>query len=137
MGLLTPQAAKDLAAQIVNRYKVAHNLPVIGVGVVQPSTPERIINKQKQANFRALHQRYSVWRNQYNTDIVTLYEKKLTALRVAKKAYDSANSALNILIKNNSNAYDIAAARVIRNQKHAIFTAAQSVNYNGNGLTLT
>ena len=136
MGLLTKEAAKDLAAQIVNRYRVAHNLPAIGVGIVLPSTPQRILNKQKQTNFRAKHQRYSVWKNQYNTAIVTLYQNKLTALRVAKKAYDLANSALNILIKNNSNPANIAAASVVRNEKHAIFTAAQSISYRGDGTTL-
>lgn len=83
--LLTSAVAKDLAGQIVNRYRVLHGLAALGVGQVLPPTPKRIKNKAAQTAFRATHQRYSVWKDDINSSIVTAYEARLQALRTAKK----------------------------------------------------
>lgn len=155
--LLSETVARDLATQIINRYKVAHGFPALGVGIVLPPTAERIANKAKQTTFRASHQRYCVWKNQYNNLIVVEYFRRISNLRTAQKAYLSAQRALNKLnyrltVLNNmtitpDNSASIAAqiasvnasiltATTLKNTKHAIFVAAQSLSYTGNGTAL-
>jgi hypothetical protein len=137
---LTSAVANDITTQIINRYRVIHNLPAVGVGVILPSDPQRVANKIRQATHRANNSRYSEWKNQYNDAIVTAYQTKLQALRVAKKAYDSAaaryNKALYREINGGSPSPSSAQLSVDKNAKHAIFIAAQSITYTGNGTTL-
>lgn len=140
MGLLTAAVAKDLATQIVNRYKVSHNLPVIGVGIVNQSTPARIKNKQNQANYRANNTRFSEWKTADNAIIVDFYQKKLQALRVAKKAYHFALSnyaklvhRLELIPPTTTTQGYLSAALTIKNDKLAIFEAAKTLAYTGDG----
>lgn len=152
--LLPVAIAKDLAKQIVNRYLVLHGLPALGVGIVKPATVKRIKNKAAQTVFRAGHQRYSVWKASDNGDIVTAYENKLQALRVAKKNYLNAMRVWNIAryAYNNAvrrsannpqsgiNLIDLQAITDLRfqqkDEKHAIYLSAQSLNYTGNGTAI-
>lgn len=132
--LLSNAVAADFANQIINRYRSIHNLPAIGVGVVLPSSAERVANKAQQATFRASHERLAEWKNQSNNLIFDAFKYKLNAVRVAKKAdalaFRQWQSALDI------GSPTAAARQVTYNTKHAIYIAAQSVNYNGDGTTL-
>lgn len=152
--LLNATVAKDLAKQIINRYLVLHGLPALGVGIVKPPTVKRIKNKAAQTVFRANHQRYSIWKASDNEDIVTAYEKKLQALRVSKKnylnalriwnkaryAYDNAVKRAAANPNSGSNLTDLQAIVNLRLQerddKHAIYLAAQKLNYLGDGTAI-
>lgn len=141
--------AVDITNQIINRYRLIHGLPTVASGVVLTPTVKRVQNKIRQATFRQGHTRFSEWRNQDNDLIVNAYQAKLQALRVAKKAYRTAFANVTRLtrikaryvtlgdtVAANATQTLINAAIIVKDAKHAIFIAAQSLTYTGDGTTL-
>lgn len=137
---LTNTVAQDITNQIINRYKAIHNLPTIASGVILPSTVARVKNKISQASYRQNNTRFSEWRNDDNATILNHYQSRLQALRVAKKAYRLAASNYAKAVSGFNNgivpAGNLATYLAIKNNKQAIFTAAQRLNYTGDGTTL-
>lgn len=92
--LLTAVVAKDIANQIVNRYKVLHGLPALGVGTLQTPTAKRVANKQNQTKYRLGKKRVSVWTTPDNVAIIRPFIIKIAALNNAKRAYNRENSIM-------------------------------------------
>lgn len=90
MPLIDVVVAKDLAKQVVNRYLVLHNLPALGVGVIVPSTPKRLKNKERQASWRIGKARLTAWESEENAAIIAPIRAKLEALADARRAYKHA-----------------------------------------------
>lgn len=137
---LSNVAATDIANQIINRYRLIHGLETVASGVVLPSSPERVRNKVRQSKYRAVNTRFTEWRNVDNATILNHYQSRLQALRVAKKAYNTAASAYARALSSFNNGYgtalNVANKLTIKNTMLQIFTAAQSLNYTGDGTTL-
>ena len=132
--MLDNATASKLGDSIVSAYRQVHNLPIVGLGVVLPTSPERTKNKIKQAAFRAEHERIYEWKNSINNTIIDAFKYKLQALRVARKANDLAFRKWQVALK--AGAETAANLELIYNGKHAIFLAAQQVTYTGDGTTL-
>jgi hypothetical protein len=85
--LLTQAVAKDIATQIINRYKVKHGLPAAGIGVILPPSAERTKNKARQAAWRIGKPRVTAWETADTAAILAPVKLKLAALAEAKRNY--------------------------------------------------
>jgi hypothetical protein len=85
--LLTQAVAKDIATQIINRYKVKHGLPAAGIGVILPPSAERTKNKARQAAWRVGKPRVTAWETADTAAILAPVKLKLAALVTAKRNY--------------------------------------------------
>ncbi len=87
-NLFTQAQAREFGMRIINGYKQSHNIPIIGSGVILPTSPKRVANKNRQAEHRATHSRMTVWDNEDNAALLAPVKIKLNNIRTARKAYN-------------------------------------------------
>ena len=119
--LMNQAQSNDFMMQVVNVYKLNHNIPILGAGVTIATTPKRLANRQRQSAYRTTHSRLSLWKNTDNTAFVDAVTAKHVQIVNAKKAYNKAVLSYNRAVAKNAGAVIIQAKLDDMNAKQDLY----------------